>query len=198
VFMEAYPVLKIDTYHHHDAKVDKWQSAMTYKFVGALDQIKELKPHIVKALGLGFAIGFVTEVTRKIVHKSARYKAFVSGSPTGYVVGWLMDSVFLASPYASSFGGFVELTTATWFGIGGILSSAINSLPKEAPKHRAPAIGGVPEGEDSLPFRGENVAPEDELPEDMSSTSLVGGGLIAGEALFALALGIVGLLSLVK
>ena len=38
----------------------------------------------------------------------------------------------------------------------------------------------------------------DELPEDMSTTSLVGGGLIAGEALFALVIGLVGLLSLVK
>ena len=38
----------------------------------------------------------------------------------------------------------------------------------------------------------------DVLPEDMSTTSLVGGGLIAGEALFALALGIAGLVALVK
>ena len=34
------------------------------------------------------------------------------------------------------------------------------------------------------------------LPEDMSTASLVGGGLIAGESLFALALGLWGLVRL--
>ena len=33
------------------------------------------------------------------------------------------------------------------------------------------------------------------LPDDMSTSSLVGGGLLAGDSLAALALGIVGLLS---
>ena len=37
-----------------------------------------------------------------------------------------------------------------------------------------------------------------ELPDDMSTTSLVGGGLIAGDSIAALVLGIIGLLSLVK
>ena len=36
------------------------------------------------------------------------------------------------------------------------------------------------------------------LPEDMSTTSLVGGGLIAGDSIAALATGIAGLLSLGK
>ena len=92
------------------------------------------------------------------------------------MTGWVMDAILLSSPYALSFGGFVELPVAAWFTVGGVLSSILNSLP--AKEHRVPAIGGV--------------------PEDMSTTSLVGGGLIAGEALFALSLGIYGLLLLVK
>ena len=174
-FMKAYPVLKIDTFAHPDAKVDQWQSAMTFKFVGALRDLGHLPPHKVKALAIGLTIGIVTEVVRKIVHRNARYKAFVAGSKGGFVTGWLMDSVFLSSPYASSFGGFVEVAVTGWFTVGGVLSSALNSLPKKQ----------AAEGEEAL-------------PEDMSSTSLVGGGLIAGEALFALALGVYGLLSLVK
>jgi hypothetical protein len=37
------------------------------------------------------------------------------------------------------------------------------------------------------------VAGEKAMPEDMSTTSLVGGGLIAGDSLAALGLGIAGL-----
>jgi hypothetical protein len=37
---------------------------------------------------------------------------------------------------------------------------------------------------------------DEALPSDMSSTSLVGGGLIAGDALAALGLGVAGLLAL--
>ena len=38
------------------------------------------------------------------------------------------------------------------------------------------------------------AARSDALPADMSTTSLVGGGLIAGESLYALGAGIAGLL----
>ena len=68
------------------------------------------------------------------------------------------------------FGGFVNLHTSLWFG-GGIASSAFNAL-----------------------FARKRAADSD-VPEDMSSTSLVGGGLIAGDALAALGIGIAGLLS---
>ena len=92
---------------------------------------------------------------------------------TGFAADFLVDAVFLPSPYAFSFGGFVNLHTSLWFGGGGILSSLLNSL---APKK---------------PDRGKA------MPEDMSTTSLVGGGLIAGDSLAALGLGIVGLASTV-
>jgi hypothetical protein len=67
--------------------------------------------------------------------------------------------MLLPSPYASAFGTFVELPTALWWGGGGILSSAWNTL------------------RETLGARDRAAA--DELPADMSTTSLVGGGLIA-------------------
>jgi uncharacterized oligopeptide transporter (OPT) family protein len=170
-FMEAYPVLKVNTFA--DAKVDvgQWQSAMTFKFVGALQDIGHLAPYKVTALAIGLAIGLATEILRKVIHASARYKEFVKGSRKGFVVGWILDALILPSPYASSFGGFVEFWTTFWFAVGGVGSSAYNALPKPKPK-----------------------AGEEDLPEDMSTTSLVGGGLIAGEALYALAVGLHGLI----
>jgi uncharacterized oligopeptide transporter (OPT) family protein len=90
-----------------------------------------------------------------------------------------MDAVLLSSPYASSFGGFVNLPVSMWFGVGGILSSLWNTLTQRPAPH---AAGSPGEGE--------------ALPEDMSTTSLVGGGLIAGESLFFLFVGLAGLLSL--
>jgi hypothetical protein len=86
----------------------------------------------------------------------------------------VIDAILLPSPYASSFGGFVNLHTSLWFGGGGILSSFVNTVAKRKP---------APDGK--------------EMPEDMSTTSLVGGGLIAGDSLAALGLGIAGLLGTV-
>ena len=76
----------------------------------------------------------------------------------------------MPSPYASSFGGFVDLPTSLWYACGGLISDAINLKRSKAPS--------------------DHVADGDHLPEDMSTASLVGGGLIAGESLFALALGL--------
>jgi len=85
----------------------------------------------------------------------------------------------LPSPYASSFGGFVELPVTLWFALGGIVTSAVQTVAEQSQ-------------------RGKAKSPEDEdLPEDMSATSLVGGGLIAGDSLAALGLGIYGLVSTV-
>jgi hypothetical protein len=80
----------------------------------------------------------------------------------------------LPSPYAYSFGTFLSLATSAWFAIGGVISGIA---------HWA--------GE-----RGTVATPDDDvLGEDMSTTSLIGGGLIAGDALAALGLGIAGLLA---
>ncbi len=126
---------------------------MTYKFVGVLRSLTEDKPYQRTAIGVGILIGLAIEVLRKVL----KPRAF-----------WL-DAVLLPSPYALSFGGFVNLPTSLWIGAGGVTASLLEA-------------------------RGTR---ERGLPEDMSATSLFGGGLIAGDALAALALGIAGLLATV-
>ncbi len=179
VFMSAYPVLAINQLDNPGVEVGQWGSAMTYKFVGAIRSLGVMSDYTVKALLLGLGLGFGIEVARKLLKRNARYQGFVKGSRTGFAVGWTMDAVLLSSPYASSFGGFVNLSLSVWFGVGGILSSLWNTLTKKPAPH---AAGSPGEGE--------------ALPEDMSTTSLVGGGLIAGESLFFLFVGLAGLLSL--
>ena len=177
IFMSAYPALALNSFDHPEAKVGQWQSAMTYKFVGAIRGLGNLPPHQLVALEVGFALGLVIEVLRKVLRASPRYTAFVARPGPGPAVGWVADAVVLPSPYAYAFGTFVELPTALWWGAGGILSSAWNTLARRSgPADRAAA---------------------DELPADMSTTSLVGGGLIAGESLFYLALALIGLGALV-
>jgi uncharacterized oligopeptide transporter (OPT) family protein len=173
LFMSAYPVLKLDqTTLPADQQPDKWSSAMTYKFVGVLRSLTDDKPYQRTAIWIGVAIGFATEILRKIIKSRAAYKKFVAASRTGFATDFLLDAVVLPSPYASSFGGFVNLPTSTWFAAGGVVASIANSMPKR--KDQAAA-----------------------LPEDMSTASLVGGGLIAGDALAALGLGLAGLLATV-
>lgn len=180
IFMKAYPALQIDTFTHPEQKVEQWQSAMTYKFVGALRGITSPNPTKTKLLLLGLGVGFVLELCRKLLKSNAAYRRFRDGSQTGFVVDFCVDALLLPSPYAASFGGFVDFTTSLWFGIGGIVSSVIQTMQEKA-KAAAPKVAG-----------------EDDLPEDMSSTSLVGGGFIAGESLSALVLGILGLVALLK
>ena len=164
---------------------------MTYKFVGALRGITQPSQGQTRLLLIGLAIGLVMEIIRKVLKASARWKAFKESGTTGKVVEFVVDSMIVPSPYASSFGGFVDLATSLWFGAGGIFSSTWNALGErqaEAKRQRAANV----EGREHAP------AGEAELPEDMSTTSLIGGGLIAGESLAALGLGILGLLTLLK
>jgi hypothetical protein len=174
-FLNAYPVLRVDTFAHPEARVGVWQSAMTFKFVGAIRGIGHLASVQLHALGLGLGLGFGLEVARKLLRRAAGYKRFVASGRAGFAVGWLVDAVLLASPYASSTGGFLDLGSCFWFAAGSVLSSLL------APRRRAA-----------------RAAPEqgDALPEDMSTPSLLGGGLIAGESLYTLGAGIVALLSL--
>jgi uncharacterized oligopeptide transporter (OPT) family protein len=151
LFMTAYPVLLQDqTVMKAGQQPAEWSSAMTYKFVGVLRSLTEDKPFQRTAILVGVAIGLVIEGLRKWLR------------PRSFVV----DAILLPSPYALSFGGFVNLPTSLWLGTGGVVASLVEA--------RTPA-------------RREGV------PEDMSGTSLFGGGLIAGDALAALALGIAGL-----
>jgi uncharacterized oligopeptide transporter (OPT) family protein len=176
LFMTAYPILRVDTFTHPEARVGGWQSAMTFKFVGAIRGMGHLKSYQVTALWIGFGIGFGTEVLRKLLKRWAAYGRFVASGGGGAVVGWLVDAVLLSSPYASSTGGFLEISTAAWFAAGSLLT------PLLSPR-RAPVV--TPEEHGDAP------------PEDMSTPSLIGGGLIAGESLYTLGAAIAALLALV-
>ncbi|HZS66041.1 MAG TPA: OPT/YSL family transporter [Burkholderiales bacterium] len=173
LFIAAYPVLKVDTFLHPEMKTGNWQSAMTYKFAGVLRGLTSAETLALKLMGLGIAIGVVTEVLRKWILASAAYQAWKTRSAATKTADFILDAIIIPSPYASSFGGFVEWWTAFWFGAGGIFSSLWNALAE----------------------RRRNAAVPEE--SDMSTMSLLGGGLIAGEAVTFLVLGIIGLVSLV-
>lgn len=173
LFMDAYPVLRLDqTLLPADQQPARWTSAMTYKIVGALRSMTEDRPYQRLAVWIGLAIGLVTEVLRKMLRASLRYRQFAERGGAGKTCDFLIDAVILPSPYASSFGGFVNLAAAAWMAAGGVAASLWESRRKVA-------------------------STESALPEDMSTTSLIGGGLIAGDALAALGFGIAGLLAVV-
>ncbi len=199
LFMSAYPILTQDQFSNpHLPGAEKWQSAMTYKFAGALRGITEAQPQVMDALRLGIGLGLVIEILRKLIKRGHQYKQFVAGTRTGKVIDFLLDAVFLSSPYASSFGGFVELPSVLWWTAGGVGSSLYNGLTASLSARRSKAAQkklSAASGEDILgvPAAAATSAAQG-LPSDMSTTSLVGGGLIAGDSLAALTVGIYGLL----
>jgi uncharacterized oligopeptide transporter (OPT) family protein len=179
LFMNAYPILTQDQFTHpHLEGSQNWQSAMTYKFVGALKGITTSQPHVLKALQFGILLGLIIEVLRKIIKSRPGYQKFAEGSRTGRATDFLLDAVVLSSPYASAFGGFVELPTVLWWTAGGLMSALDNGVKTRSAAKSAKE--GVPS-----------------LPPDMSTMSLVGGGLIAGDSLAALCVGVYGLLTTV-
>jgi uncharacterized oligopeptide transporter (OPT) family protein len=200
VFMTAYPVLQVNLFDNPEARQGQWSSAMTYKFVGAIKELGNLSGYKVKAMLIGLSIGFVIEVLRKVVRGNPRYQRYVQSSRTGYAVGWTVDSIVLASPYASSFGGFVDLPVSIWFGVGGILTSVWNTATSKTPlvgaRGEAHADMGTAEVKGDTAKAEAPPEKDDELPSDMSTTSLAGGGLIAGESLYFLIVGLLGLAAL--
>jgi hypothetical protein len=179
LFMGSYAVLRVDQYSNSNVPgTQQWQSAMTYKLVGALKGITDAKPHVMQALQLGIALGLLIEIARKLIKRSRRYQRFAKESRAGPVTDFAVDALILPSPYASSFGGFVELPSVLWWTAGGVSGALYDRLRARL---RAPR---------------ENSTGTD-LPPDMSTTSLVGGGLIAGDSLAALSVGVYGLLKTV-
>ena len=173
LFMSAYPVLNLDqTSIPADQQPVAWASAMTYKFVGALRSLTDEKAYQRTAIWIGLGVGVAVQAARAALRSSTAYRAFVAASRTGYATGFVLDSFLLWSPYAYAFGMFLNLSTSAWFAIGGTLSSAYNTSSERRSLHKGAARA---------------------LPSDMNPTSLVGGGLIAGEALSALTLGMIGL-----
>jgi len=177
LFLAAYPVLAIDTFAHPEQKVANWQSAMTYKFVGALRGLTSGDTLALKLMALGIAIGLAIEIARKLLKASTAWQTWTRRNAGTRAAEFVVDAVLLPSPYASSFGGFVDWTTSLWFGLGGVFSSVWNWGAKRLQAGKPKAVG---------------------VPEDMSGTSLAGGGLIAGEAIAFLTLGIIGLAALAR
>lgn len=170
-FMSAYPVLRENQNVPGKSMAgQKWQSTMTFKIVGALNAITNPKPEVITALKLGIAIGLGIEIVRKSIKRTEWYKRFVKTSRLGPTTDFVVDAVLLGSPYASSLGGIAEISAVYWWTLGGVGSSLFEAAQKRLSV-------------------GKRVA-EGELPSDMSTTSLVGGGLIAGDALSSLAVGI--------
>jgi uncharacterized oligopeptide transporter (OPT) family protein len=176
LFMTAYPVLSLDqTVMKADEQPSQWVSAMTYKFVGALRSLTDDKPYQRWAIVIGVAIGLGVQIVRKLVFGSAAYQSWAQRNAGTRAADFALDAIVLPSPYAYSFGTFLGLATSAWFALGGVIASTV----------------------DTLRHRGGQKTEDDALPADMSTVSLVGGGLIAGDALAALGLGLVGLLAMV-
>jgi hypothetical protein len=151
---------------------------MTYKIVGALKGITNPQPHIMKALRFGILLGLLIDIARKLIKRIPAYQQAVKTSRAGRATDFMLDAVVLPSPYASSFGGFVEIPTVLWWTAGGVVASLFDVMQARLASRRPQPAEG-------------------ELPSDMSTMSLVGGGLIAGDSLAALSVGLYGLLKTV-
>jgi len=175
VFMHSYEVLRVDQFTHpHAEGAQQWQSAMTYKLVGALKGITTSQPQVMQALRFGVLLGLLIEIARKLIKRIPGYQQALKTSARARAGNFVLDAVLLPSPYASSFGGFVELPTVLWWTAGGVGSSVFD-LVQARRASRRPQTG------------------DDQLPPDMSTMSLVGGGLLAGDSLAALSVGLHGL-----
>src|SRR5262249_6643370 len=102
---------------------EKWQSAMTLKLVGAVKSITNPKPYMITGMKLGILIGLGIEIVRKLLRRWEAYKQFAKGSIAGKVTDFVVDAALLPSPYASSLGGFVELSAVYWWAGGGVGAS---------------------------------------------------------------------------
>ncbi|MBB2920272.1 OPT/YSL family transporter [Cupriavidus alkaliphilus] len=171
LFLQAYPVLALDqTSLPADQQPARWTSAMTYKIVGVLHGLSQDRAGQYLAVAAGLVIGLATALLRRAILGHPAWQRLARSGRAGRAADFVLDAVILPSPYASSFGGFVNLAAAAWMAAGGVLASAGAALG---------AAGARRQG----------------LPRDMNTASLLGGGLIAGDALAALGIGMAGLLS---
>ena len=167
----------IDTFTHPEARSGVWQSAMTYKFVGAIRGLGNLAG--LQAHGAG------DRPRHRPLHRDHAQAAGPLGplprgsssGPVGFAWAGCWTRFCFPARMPASFGGFVDLSTSAWFAARRRRSLAPRPQRCGA---RAPTAHG------------------DALPEDMSTSSLIGGGLIAGESLYTLGAGIVALLSLLR
>ena len=179
LFMSAYPVLNVDQTTQLAAdQAAQWTSAGTYKLVSVLRSMTADSDNQRFAMKLGVCIGFAMQLLRTLLKQAKHYQRFVASGKRGARTDWLVDALLFPSPYALVFGGFINLPAAAYFAAGGVIASWL--------EHRR---AGTAAKASSNPF-----SPDKPVAQDMSTASLLGGGLIAGEAIAALALGISGLL----
>ena len=142
LFMAAYPVLLQDqTVMKADQQPAEWSAAMTYKFVGVLRSLTDDKPFQRIAIGIGIAIGLALEGLRKLIMSRAAYRRLAAGGRRGQAIDFAVDAVLLPSPYAFSFGGFVNLPTSLWFGAGSVVSSLLEATRR---RRRTTGIAACP------------------------------------------------------
>ena len=173
-FMNTNPVLRVDTFAHPEAAAGGVAVGDDVQVRGRASAASATsRPIRCKALGIGLAHRHRHRGRARVLAASPGYQRFISVGRRGFAIGWIVDAILLASPYASSTGGFLELT------------SACGSRPAAS---SARSLAGARRRR-SEPRRRTS----DALPADMSTTSLMGGGLIAGESLYALGAGMIGL-----
>lgn len=172
LFLSAFPVLRVDQLSNPRVEgALQWQSAMTFKFVGALREITNPKPHVMKALQIGILVGLFAELARKLLKSNPRYRRFSMQTRAGRSGDFLLDAILLPSPYAASFGGFVNILTAIWWAAGGTLATIYTAaVARFNPSAVEPVEAGT--------------------ITDMNTSSLLGGGLIAGNSLAGLSVGL--------
>ena len=138
IFMSAYPVLALNSFDHPDGEG---------RAVAVGDDLqvrrRDPRPRASSDAPAGRARGRLRARPRhrdapegparqpEVPAHSSRGRAQVPPSAGS------TDAVLLPSPYAYAFGTFVELPTAMWWGAGGILSSAWNTLARR----RGPRTG---------------------------------------------------------
>ena len=143
LFMAAYPVLLQDqTVMKADQQPAEWSAAMTYKFVGVLRSLTDDKPSSASRSASALRSAWRSKPCASSSCRAPAYQRFVAGGRRGRAIDFAVDAVLLPSPYALSFGGFVNLPTSLWFGAGGVVASLLDATRAE-PAGRAsrPAPG---------------------------------------------------------
>ena len=145
-----------------------WEAAMTLKLAGTVQTVRSMSTTQLEALGAGFLLGVCLALARRFGRRVR-----IDGADAfsrNRTVDFLLDAVFLPTPFALSFGGFVSFAPAAWFALGSVIRSFWDEIS-------ARASSGT--GTGSLENSGE-----------MGGPALLGGGLIAGETLAYVVLGL--------
>ena len=176
LFMAAYPVLLLDqTVMKADQQPAEWSSAMTYKFVGVLRSLTDDKPFQRTAIGVGVRSAWRSRCCARSSSR-APLPAVRRQRPRGCATDFVLDAVRAAFALCAV--------------VRRLRQPADVAVVRRRRRRRQRCWKRAAEREER--------ARRATCREDMSSTSLFGGGLIAGDALAALGLGLAGLAALAR